>query len=179
MSERVLVAYGSKYGSMAEIAQAIGTTLRVAGLGVDVERAREVCWLEPYRAVVVGSAVYMARWRSDAMRLVRSQRKDLAQRVVWVFSSGPVREEKGERDKKEERWTKPKRVQRLATEIKAHERVMFGGRVSEDADGFLRENVAKNTPPEFRDGRDWTAIEAWAKRIADSLQDQLMAVGSR
>jgi hypothetical protein len=32
--------------------------------------------------------------------------------------------------------------------------------------------MAKNTPPEFRDRRDWAAIEAWAKRIADSLQDQ-------
>ena len=55
---------------------------------------------------------------------------------------------------------------------------MFGGRVSEDAGGFLRKNMAKNTPPEFRDRRDWAAIEAWAKRIADSLQDQPTAEGS-
>ena len=179
MSERVLVAYGSKYGSTAEIAQAIGTTLRVAGLEVDVKRAREVRSLEPYRAVVVGSAVYMARWRRDAMRLLRRRREDLAQRDVWVFSSGPVGEEKSEPDEKQERWTKPKRVQRLATEIKAPEQVVFGGRVAEDAGGFLRKNMAKDTPPEFRDRRDWTAIEAWAQRIADSLQDQLMAEGSR
>ena len=91
---------------------------------------------------------------------------------MWVFSSGPVGEEKGEADEKQERWTKPKRVQQLATEIKTHEHVVFGGRVSEDAGGFLRKNMAKNTPPEFRDRRDWTAIEAWAKRIADSLQGQ-------
>jgi menaquinone-dependent protoporphyrinogen oxidase len=171
VSERVLVAYGSKYGSTAEIAQAIGTTLRVAGLEVDVMRAHEVRSLEPYRAVVLGSAVYMARWRRDAMRLLR-RRGDLAQREVWVFSSGPVGEEKSEPDEKQERWTKPKRVQRLATEIKAHEHVVFGGRVSEDAGGFLRKNMAKNTPPEVRDRRDWTAIEAWAKTIADSLGDQ-------
>ena len=172
MNERVLVAYGSKFGSTAEIAQAIGTTLRVAGLEVDVKRAREVRSLEPYRAVVLGSAVYMARWRRDAMRLLRRRREDLAQREVWVFSSGPVGEEKGEPDEKQERWTKPKRVQWLATEISAHKHVVFGGCVSEDVGGFLRKNMAKNTPPEFRDRRDWTAIEAWAKRIADSLQDQ-------
>ena len=109
MNERVLVAYGSKFGSTAEIAQAIGTTLRVAGLEVDVKPAREVRSLEPYRAVVLGSAVYMARWRRDAMRLLR-RRGNLAQRE-WVFSSGPVGEEKGEPDEKQERWTKPKRVQ--------------------------------------------------------------------
>ncbi len=179
MSERVLVAYGSKFGSTAEIAQAIGTALRVAGLEVDVKRAREVRSLEPYRAVVLGSAVYMARWRRDAMRLLRRRRRELAQREVWIFSSGPVGEENAEPDEKQERWTKPKRVQRLATEINAHEHVVFGGRVSEDAGGFLRKNMAKNTPPELRDRRDWTAIGAWAKRIADSLRDQLNAEGSR
>ena len=172
MNERVLVAYGSKFGSTAEIAQAIGTTLRMAGLEVDVKRAREVRSLEPYRAVVSGSAVYMARWRRDAMRLLRRRRGDLAQREVWVFSSGPVGEEKNEPDEKQERWTKPKRVQQPAAQIGAHEHVVFGGCVSEDAGGFLRKNMAKNTPPEFRDRRDWAAIEAWAKRIADSLQDQ-------
>ena len=152
MSERVLVAYGSEYGSTAEIAQAIGTTLRVAGLEVDVERAREVRSVEPYRAVVVGSAVYMARWRGDAMQLLRSRRKELAQREVWVFSSGPVGEEKGEPDEKQERWTKPKRVQRLATEIKAHEHVVFGGRVSEDAGGFSARTWPRTPHPSSATG---------------------------
>jgi menaquinone-dependent protoporphyrinogen oxidase len=169
VSERVLVAYGSKFGSTAEIAQAIGTTLRVAGLEVDVKRAREVRSLEPYRAVVVGSAVYMARWRRDAIRLLR--RLELAEREVWVFSSGPVDEDQGEPGEKRERWTKPKRVQQLAARIGAHEHVVFGGRVAEDA-GFLRKRMAKRIPPELRDWRDWSAIEAWANTIADSLQDQ-------
>ena len=119
MSERVLVAYGSKYGSTAEIAQAIGTTLRVAGLEVDVKQAREVRSLERYRAVVVGSAVYMARWRRDAMRLLRRRREDLARREVWLFSSGPVGEDKDEPAEQRDRWTKPKRVEQLAPEIKA------------------------------------------------------------
>ena len=170
MSERVLVAYGSKYGSTAEIAQAIGTTLRVAGLEVDVRRAREVRSLEPYRAVVVGSAVYMARWRRDAMRLLRRRPKELAQREVWVFSSGPVGEDKDEPAEQRDRWTKPKRVEQLAAQVKANEHVVFGGRVSDDA-GFLRKRMAKNMPPELRDRRDWGAIEAWAQKIADSLRE--------
>ena len=41
--DRVLVAYGSKYGATAEIADAIGVALRANGLQVDVERARSVC----------------------------------------------------------------------------------------------------------------------------------------
>jgi menaquinone-dependent protoporphyrinogen oxidase len=166
---RVLVAYGSKYGSTAEIAEAIGTTLRVAGLDVEVRRAREVHSLEPYRAVVLGSAVYMARWRRDAMRLLR--RGELQQRQVWLFSSGPVGEGKEEPDEKTERWTEPKRVQQLAARTGAREHVVFGGRIAEEG-GLLRRNMAKSTPPELRDRRDWSAIEAWANSIADLLHER-------
>ena len=132
MSCRVLVAYGSKYGSTAEIANAIATTLRVAGLEVDVRRAREVRSLDRYRVVVLGSAVYMARWRRDAMRLLR-RRRELGEREVWLFSSGPVGEVKDEPAEQRDRWTKPKRVEQLAAQVMANEHVVFGGRISDDA----------------------------------------------
>jgi len=176
VSDRVLVAYGTKFGSTAEIAEAIGTALRVAGLQVDVRRAREVRSLDPYRAVVLGSAVYMARWRRDAMRLLRRRRGELAQREVWLFSSGPVGEDTGSPEQRE-RWTRPKRVQRLAGEIGAHEHVVFGGRVSDDAGGFMRKKMAKNTSPELRDRRDWDAIEDWAQKIAVALHEPSAAAG--
>ena len=169
MSDRVLVAYGTKFGATAEIAEAIGTAIRVAGLEVEVTRARDVRSLEPYGAVVLGSAVYMARWRRDAMRLLRRHRRELARRRVWLFSSGPVGEDTGSPEQRE-RWTKPKRVQRLAGEIGVREHVVFGGRVSDDAGGFLRRKMAQNAPPELRDRRDWGAIEAWAQRIAAALE---------
>lgn len=81
----VLVAYGTKYGSAAQIAEAIGRTLADARLEVDVRRAREVDAIEPYAATVIGSAVYMRRWRRDAARLLRRHRRELAERPVWLF----------------------------------------------------------------------------------------------
>jgi menaquinone-dependent protoporphyrinogen oxidase len=47
---KVLVAYASKNGSTAEIAEAIAQTLRQAGSGVDCVEAGEVTSLEPYDA---------------------------------------------------------------------------------------------------------------------------------
>jgi menaquinone-dependent protoporphyrinogen oxidase len=166
-ADRVLVAYGTKFGSTAEIAEAIGKTLRENGLEVDVKRAREVRSLDPYRAVVLGSAVYMARWRRDAMRLLRRRRRELAGGQVWLFSSGPV----GEQKEDDVRWTKPKRVESIAAKIGARSHVVFGGCVSEDAGGFIRRNMAKDSPPELRDRRDWDAIAAWAGEIAAALAD--------
>jgi menaquinone-dependent protoporphyrinogen oxidase len=165
MADKVLVAYGTKYGATAQIAERVGEVLRAQGFDVDVVRARRVRSVEPYRKVVVGSAVYMARWRSDALRLLRRQKRQLRERDVWLFSSGPVGEDAPDQKDDGGRWTRPTKVQRVAEQIGAHDHAVFGGRVSEDG-GFMRRNMAKNTPPELRDRRDWEAIEAWAKAIA-------------
>lgn len=130
--------------------------------GVDVRRALDADTLDPYGVVVLGSAVYLARWRRDALRLLR--RPELAERDVWLFSSGPVG--KDPEGGPSESWTKPQRVTRRAAEVNAREHVVFGGRVSEDAGGFMRKSMAKNSPPELRDRRDWDEIRAWAEKIA-------------
>ena len=62
----VLVAYASKRGSTAEIAEAIAEALRQSGVSVDCIEAGKVGSVEPYDAVVLGSAVYIKRWRGDA-----------------------------------------------------------------------------------------------------------------
>ena len=169
---RVLVAFGTKYGSTAEIAEAIGKALGEAGLDVDVQRAREVKTLEPYTAVVIGSAVYMRRWRREAVRLLRRHRRELADRRLWLFSSGPVGEQDDEDEEKAERRARPKLVEDFVLEVGAREHVMFGGCVSPDEGGLIRKRIAKKTPPELRDRRDWDEIGGWAERIAAELKGE-------
>lgn len=168
---RVLVAYGSKHGATAEIAEAIGRALGAAGMEVDVLPAGRVRSVEPYGAIVLGSAVYAGRWQRDAARLLN--RRDLAAHDVWLFSSGPVGEDRGDPAQRE-RLTRPQRVQRVAAAIGAHEHVVFGGKVADDR-GFIRKRMARGMPPELRDRRDWSAIAAWATSIAAALADRTPA----
>jgi menaquinone-dependent protoporphyrinogen oxidase len=168
MADRILVTYGSKYGATAQIADAIGRTLGAKGLAVDVRRAADVRSLDGYRGLVLGSAVYMGRWRPDAVRLLRRCRRLGAPPDVWLFSSGPVGEQPAGREPGGDRWTRPKRVERLAADIGAHDHAVFGGCIAEDG-GILRRNMAKSTPPELRDLRDWDAIGAWAEQIGNVL----------
>ena len=91
---RVLVAYASKNGSTAEIAEAIAQDLQRRGLEVDCLEAGTVRHLEPYGAVVLGSAVYARRWRGSARQFLRRHRAVLPSMPWWVFSSGPVGEPK-------------------------------------------------------------------------------------
>ena len=63
---RVLITYASKRGSTAEIADVLSRTIREDGHIVDCRPADGVKNLGPYDAVILGSAVYMKRWRGDA-----------------------------------------------------------------------------------------------------------------
>jgi len=169
MHERILVAYASKHGATAEIAEAIAETLRASGVEVDLTRARDVRSVEPYAAVVLGSAVYMARWRGEALRLLHRRRRQLADRELWLFSSGPVGEQPTD-GAKAERWIKPTKVQRLAVELGANDHAVFGGSLAGDHGGMLRRNMAKGTPEALRDLRDWDDIRAWAEGIAAAVK---------
>ena len=161
---RVLVAFGSKHGSTAEIAERIGAVLRENGHDADVVPAADAK-VDEYDAVVLGSAVYVARWRRDARVLLRRGRRQLTDRPTWLFSSGPVGEQRADAD----RWTTPKLVRRMAPKIGAREHVVFGGRVPVEPRNFVERAMARDTPPDKRDLRDWAEIEGWARRIAAEL----------
>ncbi|MEO6043528.1 MAG: flavodoxin domain-containing protein, partial [Tepidiformaceae bacterium] len=89
---KVLVAYASKHGSTAEIARAIALDLRADGLAVDVQQAGDVSAVQPYDAVILGSAVYMGHWLDAARDLAAREAVALRQRDVWLFSTGPIGE---------------------------------------------------------------------------------------
>lgn len=169
---RVLVAYSSKRGSTAEIAEVIADTLRDAGLAVDCAEGGDVVDLSPYQAVVLGSAVYMKRWRGDAKRFLRKHAEQLAERPLWVFSSGPV----GDPSQPEEpSWLEPPRIVRAVEELGARDHVVFGGRLPVEPRGPMEKAMVKGTPPEYRDRRDWGQIRAWATGIASQLRSRVPA----
>ena len=160
---RVLVAYGTKHGATREIAEAIADELRRAGHGVDCMEADAVTGVDDYDAVVVGSAVYMKRWRSEARRFLKRNARALAVRPLWIFSSGPCGE------KPDPRWSEPGKIVAQAERLGAREHVVFGGRLPVDPANFMERAMVNGCPPEHRDLRDWEAIREWADAIAGEL----------
>lgn len=164
---RALVAYATKNGSTTEIAHAIAGELRRCGLEVDCEEAGEVRDLSPYGAVVLGSAVYMKRWRPSARRFLRRHRASLPGLPWWVFNSGPVG--KPSDDGKAAEWAAPPKVMSRARALGARGHVVFGGRVPLEPKNFIERAMVKNTPKEFADRRDWEEIRRWAAGVASEL----------
>lgn len=162
---RVLVGYASRHGATAEIAQAIADKLRESRLDVDCRPLADVGTLHGYDAVVIGSALYMQRWRPSARRFLHRHAAALADRRLWAFSSGPV----GPPRAVEPGSLEPRHIVAELERLGVREHVVFGGRVPDDPRGLLERAVVRGVEPHDRDQRDWAQIREWAADIADAL----------
>ena len=167
MKDTVLVAYASQHGATREIAEAVARVLTRRGEGASVQPAGDVLSLEPYHAVILGSALYEGDWLLDATDFARRFVDQLEDLPVWLFSSGVAGEAPVEtmRDWKEH----PKLLNTLITHIHPRGTVLFGGRFDPkhlSVGDWWRYPSMRGLKGDFR---DWQQIEAWAESIADAL----------
>lgn len=172
---KVPVAYASRHGSTAGIAERVAAGLREAGLSAEARPVAQVTEVDGYDAFVVGAAAYMFHWLKDATRFVHRHHRLLAERPVWLFSSGPLGtdlvDEEG-RDVLE--TTRPKEFDELRDLVHPRgERVFFGAWDPDAPPVGLGERLVRRMPasPDIPAGdfRDWAAIDAWTADIAHDL----------
>jgi menaquinone-dependent protoporphyrinogen oxidase len=167
MSTKMLVAYATKYGATAEIAEKIGEVLVQAGIPTDVSPVNQVKDMDSYGAVVLGSAVYIFRWRKEAARFLKANARKLAELPLWIFSSGPTG--KGNPVELTNGWRFPKRLQPLLDDIEPREVVVFHGAIDPGKMKGLEKWMIQKVGAAVEDSRDWEAIASWTKSIASVL----------
>ncbi|TDO69176.1 menaquinone-dependent protoporphyrinogen oxidase [Kribbella sp. VKM Ac-2571] len=159
----VLVAYGSKNGSTAGIADMIVAALQAEGLVAQARPAADVRSVDEYDVVVLGGALYAGRWHRDARVFARRHIKALLGRPVWLFSSGPL-------DDSADIGEIPPvaQVAKVLERLGAVEHVTFGGRLTEDAGGFIAKSIVRNG--KGGDFRNQERIADWVHTIAARLR---------
>ena len=159
----ILLAYASRFGSTQEAAERMGAVLRIAGLEVDVQPMQEVNKLDGYEAVVLGAAIYNARWHPEAHQFLSKHREALEQRPVAIFALGPLstseaamQRSRGQLDKELGKypWLKPASVE------------VFIGKIDRAKMGFFD----RLTSPATTDHMDWEAIRLWAEGLPERLK---------
>lgn len=158
---RALVAYGSKRGGTAGLAEMLGSDLAENGFEVDVVEARDVKGVSDYDVVIVGGALYANRWHKQARRFVKRHRAELRRKRVWFFSSGPLDDSAltGDLDP-------VGHVRKAMEQVDAEGHTTFGGRLLPDATGFPAGAMAKE---HAGDWRDEAQVREWAKLIAEEV----------
>ena len=168
----VIVVYKSKYGSTKGIAEFIAEKLREHGVQAEARSVDTDPDPGEYDAVVIGSAVYMEHWMKEAAEFVRRNRAVLAERPVWLFSSGPLKLEPGTSPDDPE--LEPKEIGEFRKAIHPQDHRVFPGALDPGRLSFAHRTLRKLPAgrallPEG-DFRNRDEIEAWAGDIARALK---------
>jgi menaquinone-dependent protoporphyrinogen oxidase len=161
----ILIAYASRKGSTAEIAQAIGKELQTAGHAADVAEMGTVASLAGYNAVVIGGPIYMGKMVGDAGKFVKRHRDALSKLPVAGFIVGvtPVSRDPAGIAKVEESL-----LAALAP-LQPVARAVFAGKVDPARLSWFQNWITKNVKTPTGDFRDWAAIAAWARELPGKM----------
>ncbi len=171
MPNKILVAYASRTGTTAGVAEAIGKTLAESGAQVDVLPMQEVLSLAPYGAVVAGSAIQNRQWLPEAMQFIQVHRTALAEKPFAAFLvCMTLAMPNGEKYRPTvAEWLEPVR-----TLVRPRSEGLFAGaldirKIPSASDRFkFRMSVLFGVWKEG-DHRDWNAIRAWAASLGPIL----------
>ncbi len=170
MADRILVTYASRTGSTIGVAQAIAATLTEQGMQVDVIPMPDVKELNPYKAVIAGSAIQGGVWLPEAMHFLQKHRAALNQRPFAAFlvcmtlamGGGKYREHVST-------WMQPVR-----SLVKTRSEGLFAGALDIKKIPSLGDRIKFRLSVIFRiweegDHRDWNAIRIWASALPKLL----------
>jgi menaquinone-dependent protoporphyrinogen oxidase len=167
---RVLVAYGSKYGSTREVAEKIASILGDQGVAAELKPAGEVRSLDGYDGVVLGTPLYLGALHKDVRALLEKNSEALAARPLAVFALGPIKADDGLDASRDQLFT-------ALSKVPAPTPVATGVFVGayDPSRLCLKHKMLTALPASplhgepAHDDRDWDAIRAWARDVGGRL----------
>ena len=164
----ILIAYATRAGSTKEIAQTIAESLTEHGARVAIYPVKEITTLEPYRAVILGSAIRAGSWLPEAVTFVKQHKSDLEKLpLVYFLVCATMREDTPKHH--DEVLAYLKRVRAMLEPLEIG---LFAGKLDATKLGFFEKLLIKAMRSEEGDWRDWEAIHDWAGRIRDRFEEQ-------
>jgi len=156
----VLVTVASRHGGTREIGSRIAAELRSRGHQVEILDPEQVATVDRYDAVVLGSAVYASRWLPAARELADRFATELAERPVWLLSSGLATVPAA---------NSPAETRARVDALGARDHRAFGGRLDRNVLNLSERAIIAAVRGKEGDHRDMADVATWARSIADDL----------
>jgi menaquinone-dependent protoporphyrinogen oxidase len=162
---RILVAYATKKGSTAEIAEAIAKELQAAGHTTDAVEIAKGASPAGYDAVVIGGPMYMGK--IDGMgKFVKRHSTELARVPVAGFV---VCLAAAAKDPEGMAWAE-KALHAALAPLQPVAETVFAGRLDPSKLSWLQKWMIEKAKSPVGDFRDWTAIAAWARELPGKMK---------
>jgi menaquinone-dependent protoporphyrinogen oxidase len=165
MTDTILVAYATRYGSTAEVAEAVGDELRKAGAEVDVQPIDDIQGLSRYQAVIIGSPIYMGKWLPEAQVFVERHQQHLRGIPVAYFAVG-LTIMGGTPDAIRKAEASMGQVRMLVNPVDIG---IFPGRLESSRLSVADRAITKLIRAKTGDFRDWEAVRAWAQALRPKI----------
>lgn len=166
----VLVAYATRTGGTAPVAEAIASTLQDEGLNVDVGSVKDTINLSTYDAVVLGSSIRVGAWLPEMLEFMKDNQKHLQNMPVAFFTVClTLSEDTPENRESVRHYLDP--VRKLVNPVTEG---YFAGKMDFARLSLpVRWMVKKMKSPEG-DFRDWEKIRRWATDLKPFLVGNLI-----
>jgi len=176
MTERVLICYGTRKGTTAEMAEAIASIIKESDATVDVvnlKKEKIPARVEDYDLIVVGSGIQIGSWTSEPRDFIKNHldilsKKKVALFVVCMDAAHPERCE----------WAQQNYLDKIVMEnpgLQPISTALIPGRIDLNQHNFvtrrmLKSIISKDFPPgeevpEVMDFRDMDKVREWAKTL--------------
>lgn len=166
MTARILVAYATRNGSTAEIAQVVGRELERSDAAVTVADMKTVGSLAGYTAVVLGGPLYMGSMEKTVRLFVAKHLAQLADVPVAAFAVGLTPKD----PRPEATGFAMESLKKAVSPISPVSTVLFAGKLDPAKLNFLMRKFMEMAKIPAGDFRDWDAIAAWARGLSEKIQ---------
>ena len=167
MSKRILIAYATRAGSTAEVADAIGKKLSPSGIQVDVKPVKTVKNIGSYDAVILGTGIRAGQVYPEVKKILQKHKQALSSIPVAYFVVCMSLKDNNEATRK----IASGYLDSLRSLLSPVDVGLFAGKMDYSKLGFLARIIVRRMAkvPEG-DFRDWKAIEVWAANVLPKLE---------
>lgn len=158
MTPKLLVAYATRTGGTAPIAEAIANTLQVEGLNVDVGPIKEVTDVRSYASVILGSSIRAGNWLPEMIEFMKDNLHQLQNMPVAFFTVCLTLSD----DTPENRETVRKYLDPVRQLINPVIEGYFAGKMDFSRLSLPVRFLVKAMKAPEGDFRDWEKIRQWA-----------------
>lgn len=170
MTPNILVAYGTRTGGTAPVAEAIASTLQVEGLNVDVGPIREITDVRSYDSVILGSSIRAGSWLPEVIEFMKDNQNHLQNMPVGFFTVCLTLSD----DTPDNRETVRKYLDPVRQLVNPVIEGYFAGKMDYARLSLPVRFIVKAMKAPEGDFRDWTKIRQWALEAKSYLVGNLI-----
>lgn len=188
-NKKVLIAYGTRYGSTEEVSQEIAKMLENKGMEVqllDLKKTKSKKWpsIEPFDGILVGSSIKIMKWMKEPQAFLKKHKEELQkkEKVLGIFISSGTAAVPEKREYARTEWIE-KVLNKMGVEADIYD--AFGGvfdfsessrmggmekrmlkMAAKDMSKDLGIELDKNSK---NDLRDWEQIRSFTEKFAELI----------